>query len=454
MKINFSRVMIAGTGSGCGKTTVTCAILKALKNRGLNVTSFKCGPDYIDPMFHSEIIGTKSRNLDMFLCGEETTKYLFAENSKGSDISIVEGVMGFYDGLGIKNSKYSSNYISNETNTPVILVVGCKGMALSIAAIIKGYTDFYKNNIKGVIINGASEKMYPIYKEIIESNTGVKTIGFLPKIKEATIESRHLGLVTASEIDSLNHKIDLLGENGERYIDIDGLLEIANEDPLMEYENIEIEKRNPVTIGVAKDKAFCFYYEDSLQLLKKMGAEIVNFSPLEDEKLPEGINGVILGGGYPEVFAEKLSKNESMLHSIKTAITEGMPVYAECGGFMYLGNSIKDESEAEYQMVGAIDMKSELTKRLQNFGYTKLISKKDNLLAEKGWSINAHEFHYSKSSDDGGSFSAVKPSTGAERCCIHGSEAIFAGYPHLHLWANVDFAQRYLGKCREYGLKK
>ena len=454
MKTNFNRVMIAGTGSGCGKTTVTCAILKALKNRGLNVTSFKCGPDYIDPMFHSEIIGTKSRNLDMFLCGEEITKYLFAENSRESDISIIEGVMGFYDGLGIRNSKYSSNYISNETDTPVVLVVGCAGMALSIAAMVKGYTDFYKNNIKGVIINGASEKMYPIYKEIIESNTGVKTLGFLPKIKEASIESRHLGLVTASEIDSLNHKIDLLGENGEKYIDIDGLLEIAKEAPAMECDNIEIEQGEPVTIGVAKDKAFCFYYEDSLQLLKKMGAKIVTFSPLNDEKIPEGINGIILGGGYPEVFAEKLSKNKSMLNSIKTAITEGMPVYAECGGFMYLGNTIKDESELEYEMVGAIDMKSELTKRLQNFGYTTLKAKGDNLLAKEGWGINAHEFHYSKSNDDGDDFKAVKPSTGVERNCIHGSETLFAGYPHLHLWANIDFAKRYIEKCREYELKK
>lgn len=454
MRSKFNRVMIAGTGSGCGKTTVTCSILKALKNRGLNVTSFKCGPDYIDPMFHSEIIGTKSRNLDMFLCGEEITKYLFAENSRCSDISIVEGVMGFYDGLGRKNSKYSSNYISNETNTPVILVVGCSGMALSIAAMIKGYKDFYKNNIEGVIINGASEKMYPVYKEIIESNTGIKTLGFFPKIKEAVIESRHLGLVTASEIDSLNHKIELLGENGERYIDIDGILEIAGKAPYMEYDDMNIEEGQSVTIGVAKDKAFCFYYEDSLQLLRKMGARIITFSPIDDEKIPEGINGMILGGGYPEIFAEELSKNKSMLSSIKTAISEGMPVYAECGGFMYLGNTIKNENGETYEMVGAIDIKSELTKRLQNFGYTRLNSKEDNLLAKEGWSINAHEFHYSKSSDDGKSFTATKPSTGVERSCIHGGETTFAGYPHLHLWANIEFAQRYLEKCREYELKK
>lgn len=439
--------MIAGTGSGCGKTTITCGILRGLINKGLKVASFKCGPDYIDPMFHSEVTGAKSRNLDMLMCGENTVKQLYSENSKGADISIVEGVMGFYDGLGVNNTDYSSNDLSNKTSTPVILVVNCKGMALSVAAFIKGFLEFSNNDIQGVILNGINVGMYHMYKEIIEKHNDIKVLGFMPNLPEATIESRHLGLVTASEIDDLRTKIDILAENAAKYIDLDALLAIASTAPEIHYEQYTVDNIGHTKIAIARDKAFCFYYEDSINLLRKMGAEILPFSPLNDMVLPDDIDGIILGGGYPELYLDKLSKNSSMLDSIRNAIKKQVPVYAECGGFMYLGSSIDGQ-----KMVNAINSNSMLTDRLQNFGYIRLTADQDTLLCKKGESINAHEFHYSKSDYDGDSVTATKISTGKERACIFASENIFAGYPHLHLWGNIDFAKTFVKKCIEYRL--
>jgi cobyrinic acid a,c-diamide synthase len=442
--------MIAGTGSGCGKTTITCAILKALANRGLKVASFKCGPDYIDPMFHTKVTGINSSNLDMFLCGEDAVKQLFSENSQGNDISVVEGVMGFYDGIGFKNTEFSSNDFSNKTNTPVILVVNAKGMALSIVALIKGYLNFSKNTIKGIILNGISEGMYPMYKEIIEKNNDVKVLGFMPNIPEATIGSRHLGLVTANEIDDLRKKIDFLAANASKYIDLDGIIKLSNEVPELYYKEIQVEKIGHARIALARDRAFCFYYEDNLRLLRKLGAEIIEFSPLNDKSLPEDIDGIILGGGYPELYVDELSKNTTMLESIRNAIERAIPTYAECGGFIYLGTAIEDR-----RMVNVINTKTILTNRLQNFGYIKLIAEEDNLFCKKGESINAHEFHYAKSEDDGDAFTAIKKSSGRLRKSIFANESLYAGYPHLHLWGNINFAKAFIKKCIEYrGIKE
>jgi cobyrinic acid a,c-diamide synthase len=448
--------MIAGTGSGCGKTTITCGILKALMNKGLRTASFKCGPDYIDPMFHSEITGTKSRNLDMFLCGENIVKQLFAENSEDTDISVVEGVMGFYDGLGVNTVDYSSNDLSNKTGTPVILVVNCHGMSLSVAASIKGFLEFSENNIRGVLLNGTNPGMFPMYKELIEKHNGTKVLGFMPHLPEASIESRHLGLVTAQEIDELKGKIAILAENAARYIDLDALVEIASSAPALQYEMTVLEKSNCVVnnvkatkIAIARDKAFCFYYEDSIELLRKLGAEIVPFSPLTDDSLPEDIDGIILGGGYPELYCEKLSANSSMRKSIKAAIEKKVPVYAECGGFMYLGASIEG-----HKMVNAIKTNSVLTDRLQNFGYARLTADRDNLLCKKGERIYAHEFHYSKSDFDGDAFTSIKISSGKQHSCIFADENMFAGYPHLHLWGNVRFAEAFVNRCSGYRARK
>lgn len=453
MKVsNFARVMIAGTGSGCGKTTVTCGILKALINRNIKAAAFKCGPDYIDPMFHTEIIGTESRNLDTFLCGENPVKYLFAKNSKMADISVVEGVMGFYDGLG-NDESYSSHAISKLTGTPAVLVVNAKGMSLSIAAMIKGYADFKPNNIKGVIINAVSPGIYPMYKQMIEEHTGLKVLGFLPRLPEAVIESRHLGLVTAGEIEDLQKKLSMLAYNVEKYIDMDGLLELAETAPPLEYESIDAGNANekyPCNIAVAKDSAFCFYYRDSLELLENMGAKLTYFSPLQDKALPENISGLILGGGYPELYAKELSKNKSMLMDIKQAINKGIPTYAECGGFMYLQQAIIDADGNKNPMVGVIEGNSTFQNKLSRFGYAAMRANRDNLFCLKGESINVHEFHYYDSDNNGSGFEAFKPHSGKRWSCVFATDTLLAGYPHMHFYGNMDFAKRFVQKCNDF----
>ena len=308
---NFARIMIAGTGSGCGKTTITCGILKALVNRNIRTAAFKCGPDYIDTMFHTEIVGANSRNLDSFLCGDNCVKYLFYKNGKKAEISVIEGVMGLYDGIG-NDGSYSSNAMSLLTGTPVVLVVNGKGMSLSIVAMLKGYIDFMPNIIKGVIINDITPGTYPMYRKMIEDYTQLKVLGFLPSLPEAILESRHLGLVTASEIENLHQKLNLLADSVEKYIDLDGLLELAQTAQPLEYEPVDIVPINTIenidyddilqksklccaakgfsmsgssalsedyccNIAVAKDKAFCFYYQDSLDLLEQLGAKLTFF---------------------------------------------------------------------------------------------------------------------------------------------------------------------------------
>lgn len=441
-KIN--RIMIAGTNSGCGKTTITCALIKAVMKQGIKTASFKCGPDYIDPMFHSEIIGVSSRNIDLFLCGEKPARYLFADKSKGHDISIIEGVMGFYDGMGGNTSRNSSYEISERFDIPVVLVVNCKGISLSVVALIKGYLDFYPNNIKAVVLNQVSKTIYPTYKAMIEEQLKIKVLGFMPKEPKAMLESRHLGLVTAGELDDLQDKLELLACNAAECIDIQGFLDLAKSAEPFCYESIELKPQSEVNIAVAKDKAFCFYYEDSLSLLTRLGARLIPFSPLSDEKLPEDIDGLILGGGYPELYLEQLSNNKTMRDSIYKASIEGLPIYAECGGYMYLGRKIMD-----YPMVGVIDMCCEMTNRLQNFGYVTLTADRDTLLLEKDGQTPAHEFHYSVSDNKEHVLSANKPN-GRSWKGGYSTNNIFALYPHIHFWGDIHMAQQWIKKCEEY----
>lgn len=447
----FNAILFAGTGSGCGKTTVICSILKAFINRGIKTAAFKCGPDYIDPMFHSEIIGTGSGNLDTFLCGENNVKCLYAKNAKGARISVIEGVMGFYDGPGGDGS-HSTYTVARLTGAPVILVVNPKGMSLSIAAIINGFRDFMpENHIKGVVINSVTPALYEMYKPMIEEKTGIRVYGFLPALPEAVIESRHLGLVTSGEIEDIKLKLELMAENAGKYIDIDGLLQLSQTARSIQYDPVEVHRSCSCNIAVAMDRAFCFYYRDSLELLEQLGAKLTLFSPLKDEAIPENAHGLILGGGYPELYTQELSENKSMLSSIKWAIEKKMPVYAECGGFMYLQKSITDAGKDSYPMVGALKGKSFMQDRLSRFGYVTLKAKTDNLLCRKGESINAHEFHYSDSDNNGSTFEALKPDGKRKWECIFADETVAAGYPHMHFYGNIRFAENFVQKCSEYG---
>ena len=454
LKAKIPRLMFTAFNSGSGKTTITCAILKALMEKGITPTAFKCGPDYIDPMFHTEIIGLNSRNLDLFMLGEDISKYLFVSNSRDTQISLLEGVMGYYDGLGANSTIASSYHLAAVTDTPVILIVNCKGVSLSLAAMIKGFVQFKEDSrIRGVILNNLASGLYPLYKEMIERESGVEVIGYFPWLEESTLGSRHLGLITAAEVEDLQQKIKTLAEQVKDSIDIDRLLTIALEAEEIEYNEIQIEKTADIRIAVAKDKAFCFYYKDSLDLLERMGAEIITFSPLEDKTLP-ACDGLILGGGYPEIYAKELSGNSTMLESIKNALNEGLPCMAECGGFMYLLDRIKDTEGRGFRMAGFIKGEAYLTKNLKRFGYVKLISQSDNVLCGRGDMIYAHEFHYSDSTANGSGFLAVKPSSGKQWECIHAAGNIFAGYPHIHLWGNINFAYSFIKKCHNYQTKR
>lgn len=446
----MNRIMIAGTESGAGKTTVVCAILSALKKMNKDIISFKCGPDYIDPMFHKKITGIDSRNLDLFLMGEEGVKYSLINHSRDKDIAVIEGVMGLYDGIG-KSSSASSNNLALVTKTPTILVVNGKGKSVSICAQIKGYLDFEENNIEGIILNNISKGMFSFYKEMIESKLGIDVIGFLPNIEEAKIGSRHLGLITADEIRDLEKKVDVLGKSALENIDMGWIMNKAKMAADL-YSNFSYPDGNKLcaNIYVSRDNAFCFYYEDNHDILKSYGANIKFFSPLWDREIPDDADGLILWGGYPENYASQLSLNKSMLRSIKEKICKGMPVYAECGGFMYLQEKIRDHQGEVFHMVGALDGESQMTTRLQNFGYVELMAKDDNMLCGYGEKIRAHSFHHSKSTMEGKSFIARKQSRINEYSCIVANDNIFAGYPHIHFFSNMSFLKNFIRKCEKY----
>lgn len=444
MEFDPPRILLAGVNSGCGKTTVTCAVLQALVDRRLNVGAFKCGPDYIDPMFHSRIIGAKSANLDLFFFSPNTLRYLLAKNASGMDISVIEGVMGFYDGVSLTSPQASSWDIACATGTPVVLVVPAKGAALSVLAVIQGFLDFQSNSrICGVILNRCTAMSYRGLAEAIRERFGDKILplGFLPEMPECAIESRHLGLVTASEIDGLREKLHRLAKQAEASIDLDKLIQLAGSAPPLDFEPVTVPKYDPVRIGVARDRAFCFYYEDSLEILKEMGAELVEFSPLSDSALPEKLDGLYFGGGYPELYAQELSENFSMRKSVRRALESGIPCIAECGGFMYLTQDING-----FEMAGFLPGKCWDNHKLTRFGYVSLCAKEDNLLCKAGDVIRGHEFHYWDTSEPGADFSAVKLS-GKSWDCVFANRHLYAGYPHFHFYANPQFAGNFYRSC-------
>lgn len=437
--------MIAGTGSGCGKTTVTCALLSALKQRGIRAASFKSGPDYIDPMFHREVLGTPSYNLDSFFCDRDTLCYLLDRCSASADIAVIEGAMGFYDG-----DSGSAFALSEQTETPVIIVIDCKGMQASIGAVMQGFLQYKTpNRIAGFLFNRIPERLIPYVHQLC-SDLSTTCFGVLPRQK-ADFPSRHLGLVTAAEITGIQQQMHALGQAALQYIDLDLIIRAA-ENPLPQYQAPQIPhcKANPV-IAVASDEAFCFLYTESLDLLRDMGCGLRFFSPIHDTHLPDA-DGLILCGGYPELHAKALSENTGMRSEIRTAILSGMPVIAECGGFMYLHTSLQTKSGAEYLMADVISGTVFPTDSLQRFGYISIKSKQNQLLCDAGHSLRAHEFHYWDSTACGNSFHAVKPDGRSWDCC-HTSETMYAGFPHLYFYSDIQAAFRFAVAAAKYGAK-
>lgn len=450
--MSLPRFMIAAPSSGSGKTLVTCGILQALVNRGLKAASFKCGPDYIDPMFHSRVIGARSKNLDAFFVGDETLRYLFGRTAETCDISVVEGVMGFYDGMGILSSEASSYDVSQKLDIPVVLLLNCRGASLSVLPMLKGFLEFRPNNIRGVIFNNMSQRVYetiaPAAREM-----GVEPIGYVPKVSDLVLESRHLGLVLPSEIDELKSKLNRLAEVLEGTLDLDALIALAGSAPDIDYTAPEVGRiEGTVRIGLAADETFCFTYEDNVELLERCGAEIVRFSPMSDASLPD-VDGIVLSGGYPELHSAELESNASMLRDIREKVSAGMPCIAECGGFMYLHDRMEDQNGEMHSMCGVIPGEVRNTGKLTRFGYATFTPLVPDGVTRGGLSVKGHEFHYWDSDNCGSDWKAVK-ANGREYTCIHDTGSMVAGYPHLYYYSNPEFALRFLERCREYAERR
>ena len=450
IKKNLPRLLIGAAGSGCGKTTFTCGILQAFSDAGRKPVSFKCGPDYIDPMFHTEVLGIPSRNLDLFFSDENMVQFLMAKHGAKGDLAVAEGVMGYYDGLaGI--SKDASTYdLGRATKTPAILLVDGRGKSVSLLAEIKGFLELEpESGIKGIVLNRVSAMIYPELKDMIEAQLPVTVYGYLPKMEECSLESRHLGLVTAKEMKNLQQIIRRLADQISETVDVQGLIKLAQEAEELSYEPPLLPKpaEKEITIGVARDPAFCFYYEDNLELLKQLGARLAFFSPMEDEKLPEGAAGLIFGGGYPELYLSKLSNNNLLRNQIRGAVQKGMPCFAECGGFMYLQQTLQGQDGRTYPMAGVITGESFPLGKLSRFGYITLTAQKDTVLCKKGQQIKGHEFHYWDSTHPGDAFHAQKPLRKKNWQCIVAENRLFAGYPHLYFYSNPEAAKNFLTAC-------
>ena len=453
--MKIPRILLAAGSSGSGKTLITCGLLEALVERGLKTASFKCGPDYIDPMFHSRVIGTKSRNLDTFFTVPEVTKYLLTRNARDCEIAVMEGVMGFYDGVAGTTTTASAYDLAKVTDTPVILIVNSRGMSVSLAAYVKGFLEYKKDShIKGVIFNQMSPMLYPRMKKLLEEELGVAVLGYVPKVEDCVIESRHLGLVLPDEIPELKDRLHKLAGVLEETLDIDRILELAGEAPDLldaKPESVtDFRLSAPVRIGVAEDEAFCFFYADNFRLLGEMGAEIVPFSPMEDKQLPDDLDGLLLYGGYPELNGKKLEQNTTMKDMIREKLKAGMPCMAECGGFMYLHEEMEGMDGNFYQMAGVIPGKAYRTPKLSRFGYVTLTQKKPALGMEDFGEIPAHEFHYFDSENCGGDFHAAKPESKRGWDCIHGTDTMLAGFPHLYYYGNPEVPKAFLKKCLAY----
>ncbi|SDZ13481.1 cobyrinic acid a,c-diamide synthase [Proteiniborus ethanoligenes] len=449
----MKRVVIAGTHSGCGKTTVSLGIMAALTKRGKKVAPFKVGPDYIDPSFHSFVTGNLSYNLDSWLLDSDTVKYLFNKNKKGMDICIIEGVMGMHDGFGIDNSNGSTSHVAKITKTPVVLVVEANAMSTSAAALIMGYMMYDKEvQVKGVIFNKVcGEKHYEMLKLVVEKNLGIKALGYLPKRDDISLKSRHLGLIPADEVEELNKKIDDLVELVEKHIDLKSLEEIGDVEEIGIVENPAKDiymKYKSLKIGVPRDKAFSFYYGDNLQLMEEAGVKLLPFSPIKDKQVPKEVDGLYIGGGFPEIFAKELEENITMRENIKDLLNNGLPAYGECGGLMYLTNGILDLQGKYYKMVGFLDTESMMTNRLNRFGYI-------NVETKTGIKIRAHEFHRSSIEENENLeyyYHVTKyreKFIGQWKCGLTKNNVV-AGYPHIHFYSNLDFLKEFLDKCIEF----
>ena len=459
----MNKLLFAAPASGSGKTTVTCAVLTALKRRGSRVHAFKCGPDYIDPMFHRAALGIPCHNLDLYLTKEDRLKTLFDRYSAGADVVVAEGVMGFYDGVGGVTPEASAWHVADVLDLPVVLVVRPKGASLSLSALVNGLRTVPESagpgktdsHLRALILSDCSEMLYRSLKPMLETETGLPVLGFLPHLEDAQFESRHLGLVTAEEDPDLLRKLDLLADAAEAHIDLDALLTLGDA-PAEATDDVSDLVRGTafpapdVRIAVASDAAFQFCYDETLDAFREAGMEPVFFSPLSDDGLPEDIHALYLPGGYPELHAEALAANESMRKAIREAVQNGLPTVAECGGFLYLGRSLTTPEGEEWPMAGVLPGTAEKTGRPVRFGYAELTSNESTLVATAGTPVRIHNFHYYESSERGGTYLACKPVSGRSYETGFGTETLYAGFPHLYFAGSPDLCARLAEAARAF----
>lgn len=453
-----ARIMIAAPQSGSGKTLITCALLQALKEKNYYLESFKCGPDYIDPMFHKTVLGISSRNLDPFFTEDSITRMLLAKGQDSRDLAVIEGVMGLYDGLGGIREEASSYALAKATNTPILLTVNARGMGRSLLALLSGFLQYDTAHlIKGVILNQTPSSFASVLAKEIEETFHIPVVASFPVRDDVRIESRHLGLVMPYELEDIQSRLKIASQVLCENANIEQILEIAKSAPKLEYDvKRDIKQKlteKTIQIGVARDEAFCFYYEDNLDLLKSLGAKLIFFSPLHDDTLPKDLDGILFGGGYPELYLKELEENESMRNSVKSAIENKMPSLAECGGFMYLHDTIFDSEKKPYKMAGVIHACCMKKERLVRFGYLTLNSKTDSFL-QKGETIRGHEFHYYDSEDNGECAIAKKPVGTRSWECVHAGSDHWWGFAHLSYYSNPKFAEKFAEACRSYKTNK
>ena len=446
------RLVIAGTGSGVGKTTCTIGIMAALHQKGYTVQGFKCGPDYIDPSYHTAVTGRISRNLDSWMFKHDTVREIVARASKGADISIIEGVMGFYDGKSPLENTGSTAEISMITESPVLLIVNCASMARSAAAIVKGFQTLATGpNIVGVIANQVgSVGHYKIVKAAIEQECNVPVLGYMKREQDIDIPSRHLGLIPAIERGELNPFFEKLANLISETIDVDRLYELAETTEIVEEPTGLFEQREDqgVCIAVAKDAAFNFYYQENLELLEAYGAKLTYFSPLQNEEVPAEADGLYLGGGFPEEFAAKLVHHERAKASIQEAVKSGIPTLAECGGFMYLTESIASTEGVEYPMVGLIPGKITMQKKLAALGYREIFGIEGNFLIDPNQQAKGHEFHYSTyERTEGLPYAYETKGRFGKKQEGYLKENLVAGYTHFHFASNPEIVERWIQAC-------
>jgi cobyrinic acid a,c-diamide synthase len=450
----FPRLLIAGTHSGVGKTSVVTAILGALRRRGLAVRGFKVGPDFIDPMYHREVTGAPSYNLDGWLMGHDGVRRAFIREAPSDGISIIEGVMGLFDGRST-GPEGGSAEVAALLQAPILLVLDVGGMSRSAAALVQGYAQFDPTlRVVGVVLNRVGgERHYQLVKTAIEAHTAVPVWGYLPWDDGLVLPERHLGLVPVGEDTAFQRVCRALAVSAERSIDLSAIVTAAHAAPALAVE----PEASPVAasrarIGVARDAAFNFYYEANFRWLRRYGAELVGCSPLTDADLLADLDGLYFGGGFPEVFAKALAENQAFIAALRGAHQAGMPIYAECGGLMYLVEAIQDSAGVRHPMVGLLPGICRLTDRLQNFGYKEIQSLRDSVLGPQGWRSRGHEFHYSRweGRPPGNSLYRTRSSHGDAQEEGYSAANLTASYVHLHFDACPQVARSLVDKAAEY----